>query len=59
MRIAQSLAFPVRVLKLEKIILSKGQVNRDKDRSTLDTLRRALRLRGEAEQGSPRGLKIV
>lgn len=40
---------PVRVLKLEKIILSKEQANRDKDRSTLNTLRRTLRLRQESE----------
>lgn len=40
---------PVRVLKLEKIILSKEQANRDKDRSTLPILRRTLRLRSESE----------
>lgn len=36
----------VRTLKLEKIILSKEQANRDKDRAALPALRRTLLLKG-------------
>jgi hypothetical protein len=36
----------VRTLKLEKIILSKEQANREKDRAVLYTLRRTLLLKG-------------
>lgn len=37
----------VRVLRLETIILSKEQANRDKDRATLPILQRTLRLKRE------------
>jgi len=39
----------VRALKLEKIILSKEQANRDKDKRALHTLRRTLDLKGTSE----------
>lgn len=40
---------PVRTLKLEKIILSKEQANRDKDKAVLHTLRRTLQLKNRSE----------
>jgi hypothetical protein len=40
--------FQVRTLKLEKVILSKEQANRDKDKAALHTLRRALLLKGRS-----------
>src|SRR6185436_942246 len=43
----------VRVLRLETIILSKEQANRDKDRATLHVLRQTLRMKqGSGEPGS-------
>jgi hypothetical protein len=45
---ARLLGVQVRTLKLEKIILSKEQANRDKDKAALHTLRRALLLKGRS-----------
>ena len=49
-RVSEVVGVSVRVLGLEKIILSKEQANRDKDRATLPILRQTLfRNRGEPE----------
>ncbi len=44
-QISEVAGVSVRVLSLEKIILSKEQADRDKDRATLPLLRRILRLK--------------
>ena len=50
-QISEVAGVKVRVLGLEKIILSKEQADRDKDRATLPLLRRILRLKQEGSGG--------
>jgi hypothetical protein len=48
-RVYEVAGLQVRVLKLEMIILSKEQANRDKDKATLPVLRRALQLQSSED----------